>query len=81
MSQGRAEVTFAHEVDASRGHIDLALTRTGDTTGASGAGLVATVVFEPVAQGAATLAPTGVGLTPGGAPLAFNFRPTTVSVR
>ena len=81
MSQGRAEVTFAHEVDASRGHVDLALTRTGDTTGASGTGLVATVVFEPVATGAATLAPTGVGLTPGGAPLAFNFRPTTVSVR
>ena len=81
MSQGRAEVTFAHEVDASRGHIDLALTRTGDTTGASGAGLVAAVVFEPVAQGATTLAPTGVGLTPGGAPLAFSFRPTTVSVR
>ena len=81
MRQGRAAVTFAQEVDASRGYIDLALTRTGDTTGASGSGLVAAVVFEPVAQGTATLSPTGVGLTPGGAPLAFDFRPTTVSVR
>ena len=65
MRQGRAAVTFAQEVDASRGYIDLALTRTGDTTGASGSGLVAAVVFEPVAQGTATLSPTGVGLTPG----------------
>ena len=81
MSQGRAVVAFAQEVDASRGYIDLALTRTGDTTGASGSGLVAAVIFEPVAEGAATLSPAGVGLTPGGAPLAFDFRPTTVSVR
>ena len=81
MSQGRAVVAFAQEVDASRGYIDLALTRTGDTTGASGSGLVAAVVFEPVAEGAATLSPAGVGLTPRGAPLAFDFRPATVSVR
>ncbi len=81
MSQGRAVVAFAQEVDASRGYIDLALTRTGDTTGASGSGLVAAVVFEPVAEGAVTLSPVGVGLTPRGTPLAFDFRPTTVSVR
>ena len=81
MSQGRAVVAFAQEVDASRGYIDLALTRTGDTTGASGSGLVAAVVFEPVAEGAATLSPAGVGLTPRGAPLAFDFRPATLSVR
>ncbi len=81
MSQGRAVVAFAQEVDASRGYVDLALTRTGDTTGASGSGLVAAVVFEPVAEGAATLSPAGVGLTPRGAPLAFDFRPATVSVR
>ena len=81
MSQGRAVVAFAQEVDASRGYIDLALTRTGDTTGASGSGLLAAVVFEPVAEGEATLSPAGVGLTPAGTPLAFDFRPTTVSVR
>jgi hypothetical protein len=81
MSQGRAVVAFAQEVDASRGYVDLALTRTGDTTGASGSGLVAAVIFEPVAEGAATLSPAGVGLTPRGAPLAFDFRPATVSVR
>ena len=81
MSQGRTVVAFAQEVDATRGYIDLALTRTGDTTGASGSGLVAAVIFEPLSAGAATLSPAGVGLTPRGAPLAFDFRPTTVSVR
>ena len=51
MQQGSANVTFAQQVDPSTGRIDLALTRTGDRTGAAGSGLVASVVFEAVAQG------------------------------
>ena len=81
MSQGRADVTFAQEVDLSNGQIDLALTRLRDATGAAGSGLVAAVVFEAVARGSATLSPSGLGLTPGGAPVAFDFQPATVSVR
>ena len=81
MQQGSASVTFAQEVNPETGRIDLALTRTGDQTGAAGAGLVASVVFEPVAEGASTLSPSGLGLTPTGAPLALSFEPTTVTVR
>lgn len=81
MRQGSASVTFAQDVDPETGRIDLALTRTGDQTGAAGSGLVASVVFEPVAQGASILSPSGLGLTPAGAPLALSFEPTTVSVR
>ena len=81
MQQGSASVTFAQDVDPEAGRIDLALTRPGDQTGAAGSGLVASVVFEPVAQGASTLSPSGLGLTPAGTPLALNFEPTTVSVR
>ena len=81
MRQGSANVTFAQEVDPQTGRIDLALTRTGDQAGAAGSGLVASVVFEPVAQGASTLSPRGVALAPSGAPLALSFEPTTVSVR
>ena len=81
MQQGSASVTFLQEVNPETGRIDLALTRTGDQTGAEGMGLVASVVFEPVAEGASTLSPSGLGLTPTGAPLALNFEPTTVTVR
>ena len=81
MQQGSASVTFAQDVDPETGRIDLALTRTGDQTGAAGSGLVASVVFEPVTQGASILSPSGLGLTPTGAPLALSFEPTTVSVR
>ncbi len=81
MRQGEANVTFAQNVDATNGRIDLALTRTGDLSGAAGSGLVAAIVFEAVAKGSATLSPSGLGLSPGGAPLVLNFRPSTVSVR
>ena len=81
MQQGSVGVTFAQDVNPETGRIDLALTRTGDQTGAAGSGLVASVVFEPVAQGASILSPSGLGLTPTGTPLALSFEPTTVSVR
>ena len=81
MSQGAAAVTFAQEVDASAGRIDLVFARTGDAAGATGDGLLATVVFDTVGHGSATLSPSGLGLTPDGAPLAFNFGVTTISVR
>ena len=81
MGQGAAAVTFAQEVDASAGRIDLVFARTGDATGATGDGLLATVVFDTVGHGSATLSPSGLGLTPDGAPLAFNFGVTTISVR
>ena len=81
MRQGGAEVTFAQQVDGSGGRVDLALTRTGDRIGASGSGLLAAVVFEAVRPGMATLTPSGLGLTPGGAPLAIGFDRATVTVR
>ncbi len=80
MQQGSAPVTFEQDLDPTTGRIDLAFTRIGDRSGAAGSGLVASIVFEPVAQGAATLSPSGMALTPSGAPIALNFAPTTVRV-
>ena len=80
MQQGSAPVTFEQDLDSATGRIDLAFSRTGDRSGAAGSGLVASIVFEPVAQGAATLSPSGMALTPSGAPIALNFAPTTVRV-
>ena len=81
MRQGGAGVTFVQQVDAARGRIDLALTRAGDPVGASGAGVIAAVVFEAVAPGTAALTASGLGLTPGGATLALEFQSATVTVR
>ena len=81
MRQGGAQVTFVQEVDDNDGRVNLALSRSSDPTGASGSGLVAAVVFEAVRPGSAILSPSGLGLTPGGIPLALGFDPATVTVR
>ena len=81
MRQGGADVTFVQQVDAAGGRINFALTRKGYPVGASGSGVVAGIVFEAIASGAVVLKPSGLGLTPGGATLALDFRPATVTVR
>lgn len=81
MRQGGADVTFVQQVDAARGRVDLALTRAGDPIGASGAGVIAAVVFEAIGPGAVLLTPSGLALTPGGATVALAFRSAAVTVR
>ncbi len=81
MRQGGADVTFAQEVDWLDGRVDLALARASDPLGASGSGLLAAFVVEPLRPGLATFTPSGVGLTPSGAPLVLGFDPATVAVR
>ena len=81
MRQGGAEVTFTQQVDRTVGRVDLVLTRPGDQTGASGSGVLAAVVFEALRPGSATLTPSGLGLTPAGAPVAISFTPAAVVIR
>jgi hypothetical protein len=77
---GGAAATFAQQVDANSGRIDIAIVRTGDGTGVSGAGLLAALLFEAIAPGPANLTITGTGSAPGGAsvPLAFAPAPGVV---
>ncbi len=81
MRQGSVAVTFAQDLDAAAGRVDVALTRTDDLTGAAGEGLVAAIVFDAIGAGSTILSPNGMALTPSGAPLTLDFEPTTVSVR
>lgn len=81
LRQGGVAVAFTQQVDAAAGRIDITMTRTGDQTGAAGAGLLAAVLFEPVAAGSATLSLSGVATTPQGNAVPLAFSPVTLSVR
>ena len=81
MRQGGITPAFTQQVDASAGRIDIAITRPGDLTGAVGSGLVAAVLFEPVAAGQAALTMTGVGSVVGGGGAAIQFSPSAVIVK
>jgi general secretion pathway protein D len=80
MRQGGATVAFAQQVDPAAGRIDITLSRSGDTVGASGSGILASLIFEAVAPGAVTFTPSGVASGPGGA-VTLQFSPATVTVR
>jgi hypothetical protein len=81
MSQGGLQVAFAQQVDSVAGRVDITLTRTGDTVGASGVGSLALVLFDAVAAGTATLNVNGVATGPGGTPIALKVTPAEVTVR
>lgn len=69
MGQGGVKVAFAQQVDPAAGRVEITLTRASDLIGASGAGLLAAVVFETVAPGTSPLTPSGVATSVGGAAL------------
>jgi len=67
---------------AKPGRIDVVLLRTGDSTGASGSGSLAFVLFDAIAPGPANLTITGSVTAPGGAPLPVQFgSPPSVTVK
>jgi len=81
MSQGGLQVAFAQQVDAVAGRLDVTLTRTGDTVGASGTGSLAIVLFDAASPGNTTLNVSGVATGPNGTPIALKVTPAGVTVR
>ena len=81
MRQGGVGTSFTPRIDAAGGRVDIAITRTSDQVGASGAGLLAVLVFDAVGSGSSSLSVSGVASTPEGAPLTLQFSPVTVTVR
>jgi hypothetical protein len=79
--QGGATQSFNHQIDANAGRVDISVTRAGDQTGASGTGLLASLVFDAVASGTATFTLTGVGAQPDGRSVPVTFVPAAVTVR
>jgi general secretion pathway protein D len=81
MRSGGANAAFTQQVDPTSGRVDVAVTRVGDTTGASGSGLLAAVLFDAVAPGAADLVATATASSPAGAPIPVAVPPVAVTVR
>jgi type II secretory pathway component GspD/PulD (secretin) len=81
MRSGGVQAAFTTS-QADAGRIDIAVVRPGDTTGVAGTGLLAAILFDAVAPGAANITVTGTGAAPGGAPLNLQFAPVAaVTVR
>ena len=81
MRQGGVGASFTPRIDAATGRVDIAITRTGDQVGASGAGLLAALLFDAVGQGSSIIQVTGVATTPEGTPVPLQVSPVTVAVR
>jgi hypothetical protein len=79
--QGGVTQSFNHQIDANAGRVDISVTRAGDQTGASGTGLLASLVFDAVASGTATFTLTGVSAQPDGRSVPVTFVPAAVTVR
>jgi len=76
-----AATTFVPKIDADTGRIDLAVTRPGDTVGATGNGLLATIVFEAIGPGQSQIAVAGVAMSAAGQQVALQLVPATVTVK
>ncbi|MSO49559.1 MAG: hypothetical protein EXQ49_06600 [Acidobacteria bacterium] len=76
-----AKTSFVPTIDANIGRIDLAVARTGDTAGASGSGVLASIVFEAIGVGTSQITLSGIGVGPTGQPIPLQFVPSTVTVR
>ena len=81
MRQGGVTPAFSQQIDDKSGRIDIVITRPGDKTGASTAGLLAALLVEPVAAGTGSLSLSGSATVPGGTPAALQFVPAGITVR
>ena len=73
MRTGGAAATFTQQVDATTGRVDIAIVRSGDTTGVAGTGLLAAILFDAVGGGAANLMVTGTSTGPRGTAIPLQF--------
>jgi hypothetical protein len=79
MRSGSVTTTFTQQVTAGR--VDVTISRAGDAGGASGTGLLAAVLLDPIAPGSATLTLSGTGTGPGSTAMGLQFRPVTIAIQ
>lgn len=76
-----AATSFSPLIDPATGRIDLVITRPGDKVGATGNGLLASIVFEAVGPGQSQIALAGVAMSATGQQVPLQFTPTTVTIK
>jgi hypothetical protein len=81
MRQAGVQSAFNSQIDDKSGRIDIVVTRPGDKTGASTAGLLAALLVEPLAAGTGSLGLSGSATVPGGGAAALQFLPAGITVR
>lgn len=81
MGQGGVQVVFQPSIDEEAGRIDIVIARMGDTVGASGTGLIASVQFVPLRAGAGALGVSGTAVSPEGQTLPLQFQPAPITIR
>jgi hypothetical protein len=81
MRQGGVATNVTPRIDAVNGRVDIVITRTGDKTGATGAGLLGALLFDAVGTGSSNIQASGVASTPEGGAVPLQFSPVTVTVR
>jgi general secretion pathway protein D len=81
MRQGGVTASFTQQVDPVAGRVDITVVRGQDVVGASGTGLVAALVVEPVAAGSTSLGVVGTAAAPGGAAVPVTATPAAVTVK
>jgi len=81
LAQGGVTPTFSQQIDAGVGRVDLTALRPGDQVGATGSGLLATLVFEAIAPGQSPITPAGVASNPEQGSVGLQLVPAVVTVR
>lgn len=81
MRQGGVSAAFTQQIDPVAGRVDITVVRGQDVVGASGTGLVAALVVEPVAAGSTSLGASGIATAPGGAAVPVTATPAGVTVK
>ena len=76
---GGVPVVFTNSVNGNR--VDITLTRSADTTGATGTGVLSAILFNAIAPGPAVLTLSGSATGPGGVGMGLRFTPVTVTVQ
>ena len=81
MAQGGVTPTFTQQIDPGAGRVDITALRPGDKVGATGTGLVATLVLEAIAPGQSAVTPSGVASNPEQGSVGLLLVPATVTIR
>jgi hypothetical protein len=79
MRSGGANATFAQQI--SPGRVDITITRANDAAGASGTGLLGSILVDPIGPGVVPFTISGVATGPGGTPMGLQLRPATMTIQ